>query len=121
MTATDEACAAETRERDMATYSQHQLAVANASTACERHDRILTDSAIAAGHGNVRLSDLRAMPEYADLFATIDAMRAILTEAQDAAIADHCAHRQGRYGDRFEWYSTKDARKFRADAKRRAA
>jgi hypothetical protein len=101
------------------TYGQHLNAVARAQTAFDAvYDR-MTSYAIAGGDGMVRPSELRKRLEYRIYFADIDAAELVLMVAKDAAVDDYCAHRQGSYGDRFEWYAEKDARKFRRDAKKR--
>ena len=105
----------------MATYSQHQKIVAKRYAAYNDAYRAMGESAIRHGHGMVKTNELRTMPEYEPFFRVIDILRDIWEAAQRAAIADHCAYCDQTSGYRFEWYSERDARRWRMQAKRRAA
>jgi N-acetylglutamate synthase/N-acetylornithine aminotransferase len=97
----------------MTTYKQHQVSVAKAQASADFAYRVMTDYAIANGSGMVTPRELRKLPDYAAMFADIDATEAALQAAKNRAVEDLCAHRCGNWGDRFEWYSEKDARKWR--------
>jgi len=70
-------------------------------------------------HDRITPNELRKLSCMDLAFAALDRTRAAITAVEDAAIKDHCAYRDscGVFG----WYSSRDARKFRAAARKRGS
>ena len=94
-------------------YSWHMREWEKAGARYDAASIALCDAAIAAGHGHVMPAVLRRMPEYFALYAARDAALAAQEAVEAGAVAAKCAWCEN---GRFNWYSPRDAARWRRKA-----
>lgn len=99
------------------TYGQHLIAINNLQKTYNMLSSSICSAAIAAGHGEIKLSELRKMPEYLAAYTRIAVIENKLRSAERAAVEEHC----GYFEDgRFVLYSERVARRLRRQTKQRS-
>jgi hypothetical protein len=99
-------------------YAWHKKNVERTEKKYETVRRRLTDKAIAEGHGHTRPTELRKVPEFAQLYAEEDQAYDELKRAQDYAVKEKAGYSDGSSNYRFGWYTSAECAKWRRQAKK---